>query len=186
MPVRRILVTIGLMAGTGRVRGRIVAIPPRLVLAAVIVLSGGCGSSSTETHSTSHASSTALAQTSTNASTADSSTDFATTDADKDNDFGSPDLDPREGALGLGRPAGEPERRAIVTAVERYYQAALAEDGSKACSLLYSSLAEAAAEDYGQPGGPEYLRGDTTCQQITPRSSATTTSSWRRRSRGSW
>jgi hypothetical protein len=163
IPLRRILVTIGLMGGTDRLGGSLIAIPLWLALAAIIALAGGCGSSSPSSTS-SAASSAATPQATTNASTVN---EITTADTDRDNDFGSPDLDPREGALGLGRPAGGPERMAIVTVIERYYRAALAEDGTEACSLLYSSFAESAAEDYGQPGGPEYLRGDKTCQQIT-------------------
>jgi hypothetical protein len=60
-----------------------------------------------------------------------------------------------------GREAGEPDRREIITLVSRYYAAAAADDGSKACSMIYSLIANSVAEDYGQPPGPPYLRGKT-------------------------
>jgi hypothetical protein len=83
-------------------------------------------------------------------------------DADKDNDVEAPyDDRNNNSALALGQPANASDRRAIVSLVERYYRLALAEEGAKACALLYSILAEATPEDYGSFAGPRYMRGNT-------------------------
>ncbi len=60
-----------------------------------------------------------------------------------------------------GHEAEGVERRVITALVERYYAAAAADDGARACSMLYSIIEEAVAEDYGQPPGPPELRGKT-------------------------
>lgn len=89
-------------------------------------------------------------------------------DADHDNDPGTPDIDAPGDQLNFtGRPAKGAERAAITALVRRFYAAALAENGTRACSLLYSPLAEAAVEDYTPPAGPEYLRGARDCEQVT-------------------
>jgi hypothetical protein len=63
----------------------------------------------------------------------------------------------------FGHEAGEPERRAITALVERYYAAAAADDGVKACPLIHPTIAKAIPEDYGK-GNPS-LRGDT-CRAV--------------------
>lgn len=89
-------------------------------------------------------------------------------DADHDNDPGKPDIDAPGDQLNFpGRPAKGAERATIATLVRRFYAAALAENGTRACSLLYSPLVEAAVEDYTPPAGPEYLRGARDCEQVT-------------------
>jgi hypothetical protein len=60
-----------------------------------------------------------------------------------------------------GQPASGAEERTIAALVKRYYAAAAASDGAKACRLIYSMLEEAIPEDYGQPPGPAYSRGKT-------------------------
>jgi hypothetical protein len=60
-----------------------------------------------------------------------------------------------------GQAARPTEERAIAALVKRYYAAAAAGDGAKACRLIYSTLEEAIPEDYGQPPGPAYSRGKT-------------------------
>lgn len=45
--------------------------------------------------------------------------------------------------------------------VKRYYIAAVANNGAKACSLVYWLFAEAIPEDYGQSPGPPALSGKT-------------------------
>jgi hypothetical protein len=45
--------------------------------------------------------------------------------------------------------------------VKRYYAAAAANDGARACSLFQKTFATSIPEDYGQPPGPAYLRGRT-------------------------
>ncbi|HEY5194258.1 MAG TPA: hypothetical protein VIJ39_10360 [Solirubrobacteraceae bacterium] len=65
-----------------------------------------------------------------------------------------------------GQPASSADRQAIVALVERYYRAAVADDATSACSLLFSLLAESIPEDYGQEPGPTYLRGLKSCPAI--------------------
>lgn len=60
-----------------------------------------------------------------------------------------------------GHEASAADRRAITTLVTHYYAAAATDDGAKACSLIYSIIAEGIPEDYGQPPGPAALRGKT-------------------------
>jgi hypothetical protein len=89
------------------------------------------------------------------------------TDRDKDSDGNAYDV-PHDNntILHYGHPAGAADDRAIRDLVNRYYAAAFTSDGAKACSLLYSTLAEAVPEDYGQsPPAPAYMRG-TTCQAV--------------------
>jgi hypothetical protein len=59
------------------------------------------------------------------------------------------------------QPAGEPDKREITQLVNRYYAAAADDDGAKACSLLFSSIAASVPEDYGQAPGPLDIRGKT-------------------------
>jgi hypothetical protein len=63
--------------------------------------------------------------------------------------------------LHFGQRAAPDEARFVVALVRRYYAAAAAHDGSKACALLYSQLAEAVPKDYGKFPGPPALRGAT-------------------------
>jgi hypothetical protein len=85
-------------------------------------------------------------------------------DADFDNDTiknkGYYDSDDGE-IRNFGRAANAAERRAISGLVKRYYAAAAASSGAKACRMIYSTLEEAIPEDYGQPPGPAYSRGKT-------------------------
>jgi hypothetical protein len=90
----------------------------------------------------------------------------AAADRDHDGDSGSADIDPAN-ALGFaGRASRAPDRTAITALIKRYYAAALAQDGAKACGLFYSPLVEAAAEDYGVPGGPRYALGAKSCPEV--------------------
>jgi predicted small lipoprotein YifL len=70
-------------------------------------------------------------------------------------------VDPTKAIVDFGQPASAANRQTIVALVRRYYMAAAAEDGAKACPLIYSLFEEAIAEDYGQPPGPPSLRGKT-------------------------
>jgi hypothetical protein len=91
-------------------------------------------------------------------------------DADQDNDSlaliskAYHDADDREMMM-WGRPARTTERRAVTALVQQYLQDAAAENGIKACSLIYTLRAESIPEDYGQPPGPPSLRG-TTCEAV--------------------
>ena len=61
----------------------------------------------------------------------------------------------------FGHAASAADRQAVTALVKRYYRAVAAADGRTACSLMYSSLEQGIAEDYGQPPGPPYARGKT-------------------------
>ncbi len=94
-------------------------------------------------------------------------TEYAKMDGDKDNDIGAAEDDTNNNlALNFGQAASTTDRSAITALVKRYYAIALAGNAIKGCSMLFSTLAEAAAEDYGVPGGPEYARGAKNCQQV--------------------
>lgn len=68
-------------------------------------------------------------------------------------------------AATYGYPANGSDRRAITALVRTYYAAAAADDGAVACTLIYSTLADSVAEDYGRPPGPAALRGST-CRAV--------------------
>jgi hypothetical protein len=146
---------------------------PLLALFAIGLLSVGataCGGASKGTGGADHASSNAAvtdAGTATSTSTATPSLDFRKADGDKDNDIGAPGDDRNNNSvLDFAHAAGPSDRQAIAALIKRYYAAALAEDGAKACSMLYSTLAEAVPEDYGTPsGGQPYMQG-TTCPAV--------------------
>lgn len=89
-------------------------------------------------------------------------------DADHDNDVGAPYDDANNSmALDFGHPASPTDRRVITHLVKRYYAAALASNGRKACSMLYSTLAEAAPEDDSrEPGSPPYMQNDYSCAEV--------------------
>jgi hypothetical protein len=113
-------------------------------------------------------------------------------DADKDSDLGSHDEDGSDkpvppdpdrdndadsdgttrydsddsSVLDYGHAATASDKRQIATLIRRYYTADAEEDGAKACSMLYSTFAEAVPEDYGtSPPGPPWARG-TTCATV--------------------
>lgn len=87
-------------------------------------------------------------------------------DSDRDNDIGAPGDDTNNSVLHFGHAANATDTQAITTLIKRYYTAALAENGAKACSMMYSTLAESVPEDYGQsPPGEPYMRG-TTCPAV--------------------
>jgi hypothetical protein len=96
---------------------------------------------------------------------------------DNDDDYGNVRRVENEGyydsddssILTYGHAASVADRRAITALVERYYAAAAAEDGAKACSMITSTFATAIPEDYGQAPGPAYLRGAGTCQAVMSR-----------------
>jgi hypothetical protein len=95
----------------------------------------------------------------------------APTDRDGDNDSSGKshyDSDDQRTA-DFGHPASGTERATIAALVRRFYAAAAAGNGEKACSMLYSVFAEAVPEDYGtSPPGPGYARA-TTCPAVLTR-----------------
>jgi hypothetical protein len=113
---------------------------------------GACGSARKETFS--KGASTVLGKAATERIITDSD--------DKDNDANSDD---DIVVLNYGHAARAADERAITTLVNRYYAAAAADDGAKTCSMLYSILAEAVPEEYGQEPAPPALRG-TTCAVV--------------------
>ncbi len=116
-----------------------------------------CGSSGEQTASSARASSDASIP----ASPAETAK-LLRVDADQDNDYeaGYDDTN-NDSSLNFGHPANAADQRTIASLVERYYRVALAENGAKACSMIYSTLAEATPEDYGSFAGPAYMRGNT-------------------------
>jgi hypothetical protein len=66
----------------------------------------------------------------------------------------------------FGHAASAADRQAIASLVGRYYAAAGAEDGTRACALTYFIVAETMAEDYGRSPGPHYLRGAGSCRAV--------------------
>jgi ketosteroid isomerase-like protein len=65
----------------------------------------------------------------------------------------------------FGHKASPADRQAITALVKRYYAAAASDDGATACSLIYSTIAESVAEDYGQAPAPASLSGNT-CEVV--------------------
>ncbi len=125
---------------------------------------GACGTN-TSTNSVHHSSSHS-ADTSSTLAAASSIAPApleAKADADKDNDITAPYDDKRHpDVFGFGQAASPADRQAVTALIERYYAAAAAEDGAKACSMIYVTLAEAVPEDYGtSPPGPAYMQGKT-------------------------
>jgi hypothetical protein len=128
-----------------------------------------CGSASkgtvTAPRTSSHTSTASATQTTISSGT--TTPDYTKTDRDKDNDIRSPYDDTNNNSLlKFGSAANTSDRRAITALLKRYYAAATTQDGAKACSMIYSTLAEAVPEDYGvSPPGPPYMRG-TTCPRV--------------------
>jgi hypothetical protein len=90
-------------------------------------------------------------------------------EGDKDADFDNDTKDRLRGytdgddtsVLAFGRAASVTETRAVTAVVKRYYAAAAAEDGARACALVTSVYLIAIPEDYGRTTGPSYMRGKT-------------------------
>jgi hypothetical protein len=109
-----------------------------------------------------------------NSATGTSSTSAAQSVPPKDHDEdrdGSPNsrYDSDDYAvLTFGHEAGTADRRVITALAKGFYAAAAAEDGAKACSLIYSLLAESVPETYGEVAtGPPELRGKTCAVVMT-------------------
>lgn len=94
-------------------------------------------------------------------------------DSDFDNDYKDRNLgyyDSDDGsALDYGHAASAAQQRTLRALVERYYAAATAADGTRACPMIVSPLAGSIVEDYGQGAGPAYLRGAKTCAAVMSR-----------------
>lgn len=159
-----------------------------LVLCAVVLLCCGanaCGTSN-PSHTASRASETAANEgASGSAQTkldADRDTDGAHPDEDEKARPGPPDKDndadntgrtrydsDDSTVLDFGHAASRADRTAIAALIKRYYAISATENGAGACSMLYSTYAEALPEDYGtSPPGPAYARG-ATCAAVMNR-----------------
>jgi hypothetical protein len=137
-----------------------------------------CGGAGTHSGSSIRVSSAAASDTTTGTtssvsssihSTIDNDNDnaFTKADNDSDNDNGAPGDDKNNNSVLYAFHAASPaDERAITSLIKRYYAVALAGQGAKACSMIYSTLAESVPEDYGlSPPGPPYMRG-TTCPVV--------------------
>jgi hypothetical protein len=91
--------------------------------------------------------------------------DDSTTPKDGDNDsdnsthsyFDSDDASVRS----FGRAASEADGKTIATLVRRYFRAADAADGAKACAMIVPTFAKSVPETLGRPPGPPFARGAT-------------------------
>ncbi len=98
-------------------------------------------------------------------------TETGDSDNDDDNDYednankGYYDKDD-SAVRSFGHAASPAEKRAITVLVKRYYAAAAAGNGAKACSLIYPAFAAVISEEYGQASGPSYLHGGKTCAAV--------------------
>jgi hypothetical protein len=79
-------------------------------------------------------------------------------DSDNDGDNGDDDVH-------WGHEASKTDLLAVRALLKRYYAAGLAEDGARACPLLYSLFEEEIPELYGEGSGAPYLQGST-CPQV--------------------
>jgi hypothetical protein len=62
-----------------------------------------------------------------------------------------------------GKRAGTADKQAVRAVIKSYYQAAAAEDGARACSLLSRSLSEGSAEERTQAPGQTQQNGGQGC-----------------------
>jgi hypothetical protein len=111
---------------------------------------GACG----EARKPGVASSTASRETTTSTQTSVAHMPAPGSDSDNDNDHNDDDY-------AWGQAASTSERLAVISLVRSYYAAAANDDGAKACTLLYSLLAEEIPETFGETPGPPALRGAT-------------------------
>lgn len=122
-----------------------------LCMTAVVIFGGvGCGGSSASTHSVA-----ALRAKRASRTTTSSGSEESSGRSPQNDDYIST----------YGHEASEPERHQVAQLVSRYYAAALAGRGAAACALVYSSLANSVAEEYGGAVG---LR-DSSCSIVLPR-----------------
>jgi hypothetical protein len=65
----------------------------------------------------------------------------------------------------FGPPAGPADRRAMLGLIGRYYAAAAAGDGARACSMLYALTIESILEEHHHDAGPVARQRDT-CRRV--------------------
>jgi hypothetical protein len=145
------------------------------VVALVSISVSACGGASKGTGSTSHASSNAAATNGTTPATTPSTTTTTTSSSTtgssttttgnhaKDSNDGDSDSSSNDDVevLDYGHAANAADERTITALLKRYHAAAAAGDGATACSQIFSLMAEAIVEDYGELAGPANLRGKT-------------------------
>jgi hypothetical protein len=91
--------------------------------------------------------------------------------ADQDNDsptrasYDFPDADDRA-TFTYGHAPSAMDVRAIVRLVKRYYAAAAAGDGGRACALMLPAFAISVGQDFGRGNGPTYLGAGTNCPSV--------------------
>jgi hypothetical protein len=146
---------------------------PLLALTAVTLLALGVtacgGAGKTTSQASSGATSAATREHATvTAPASEPPENFTKADADKDGDITAIPAGDNDNAreFNYGHAASSSEQRAITTLLKRYYAAAAAGDGGRACTMIYSTIVESVAEDYGQQPGPAYLRGGKTCPAV--------------------
>src|SRR6185312_6680543 len=76
------------------------------------------------------------------------------TDGDIDSLGKSPYDSDNDAIPAFGQPAGPADRRAIIALVRRYYAAAAAGNGIKACAMLYTLTEESMVEEHHRGNGP--------------------------------
>ncbi len=90
-------------------------------------------------------------------------------DQDRDNPGGG-HYDSDDGSIRYGGHAADAaDAQALAALLTRYYAAAAAGDGASACRLTYYIDVETLPEQYGQPPGPRWLRGSSTCPALLTR-----------------
>jgi hypothetical protein len=136
-----------------------------LVLTLLGVSVTACGGASKGTGSASQTSSSATATGGAPTTTTFTGTTPAPTTA---TGVGSENAGGTDKIATFGHAASVADKQAITALVKRYYAAAVADDGAKACTLIYSLYEEAIAEDYGRsPPGPPGLSGNTCAVVMT-------------------
>jgi hypothetical protein len=139
----------------------------QLAIVLLGVALGGCGGESKSAHSASRTASTLQvtnSTTSTDAPTTNASNATHTTRPHKDSNDSDEDPESNDdnAFLYYGHAASEADKRSVTTLVTNYYTAAAADDGVKACSLIYAIVAEALPEEYAQ--SPE--ASGKTCAEV--------------------
>lgn len=146
------------------------SLPVLLAIGLIGVGFTACGSSKSTIPGSQAASKTATTASTgaTTTSTATPTQDYTKADRDKDNDIGAPGDDTNHNEiLNYAHAASAADKQAVTALIKRYYAAAAAGDGAKACSMLYVTFAESVAEDYGrESAGSSYLKQGKTCPEV--------------------
>lgn len=147
-----------------------VKLPLSAVVLALAICAGSCAGSRTAAPPAARDSRAELGGSGVGTSAGGATASPARTDGDADGD-GRGRFDHDDTAvLHAGRRARPGETRAIAALFERYYAAAAAGKGARACALTVRALAAAIPTDEGSPHyGPNFLRGLKTCPAIMSR-----------------